>query len=383
MRIILAPDSYKGSLSAVAVAAAMEQGILSVWPKAEIKKVPIADGGEGTVAALVTATGGRIIQTSVMGPLGDPVEAHWGILGDGETAVIEMAAASGLPLVPPEKRDPRLATTYGTGQLIKAALDFGLRKLIIGIGGSATNDGGAGMAQALGAKFLDTAGNELPLGGAALAKLATINLAGLDPQLAEATILVACDVTNPLCGPQGASAVYGPQKGATPEVVRELDLALQRYAAVAKATTGKDVANLPGAGAAGGLGAGLLFFTKAELKPGVQIVLETTGFERLVQQADLVITGEGATDFQTAFGKAPVGVAKIAQQYQVPVICLSGGLGQGCEDILQHGVTGLMSIVSQPMSLEECMADAPDLLQAATARLCRLLSVGHQIGKTL
>lgn len=379
MRIILAPDSYKGSLSAVAVATAMEQGILSVWPEAKIKKVPIADGGEGTVAALVTATGGRIMQTSVMGPLGDPVEAQWGILGDGETAVIEMAAASGLPLVPIEKRNPRLTTTYGTGQLIKTAMDFGLRKLIIGIGGSATNDGGAGMAQALGARFLDGAGNELPLGGAALAKLASIDITGLDPRLAEASILVACDVTNPLCGPQGASAVYGPQKGATAQMVEELDLALQRYATVAEATLGKAVATHPGAGAAGGLGAGLLLFTRAQLKPGVQIVLETTGFERLVQQADLVITGEGATDFQTAFGKAPVGVAKIAEKYQVPVVCLSGGLGQGCEDILQHGVKGLMSIVPQPMSLEECLATAPELLQAATARLCRLLSVGWQL----
>ncbi len=380
MRIVLAPDSYKGSLSAVAVATAMEQGILSIWPQAEIKKVPIADGGEGTVDALVTATGGRIIYENVMGPLGETVEAYWGILGDHKTAVIEMAAASGLPLVPTEKRDPRLATTYGTGQLIKAALNQGIRTLIIGIGGSATNDGGAGMAQALGVKLLDEAGKELPLGGAALAKLATIDLSGIDPQVAEATFLVACDVTNPLCGPQGASAVYGPQKGATPEMITELDLALTRYANIAKVATGKDVASYPGAGAAGGLGAGLLLFTKAELKPGVQIVLETAGFEHLVKQADLVITGEGATDFQTAFGKAPVGVAKIAQQYQVPVICLSGGLGHGCEDILQHGVTAFMSIVPQPMSLEECMADTPTLLQAATARLCRLLSVGLHLG---
>ncbi|SHK95996.1 glycerate kinase [Desulforamulus aeronauticus] len=380
MRIVLAPDSYKGSLSAVAVATAMEQGILSIWPQAAIKKVPIADGGEGTVAALVTATGGRIIYENVMGPLGETVEAYWGILGDHKTAVIEMAAASGLPLVPTEKRDPRIATTYGTGQLIKAALDQGIRTLIIGIGGSATNDGGAGMAQALGVKLLDEAGKELPLGGAALAKLATIDLSGIDPQVADATFLVACDVTNPLCGPQGASAVYGPQKGATPEMVTELDLALARYADIAKVATGKDVASYPGAGAAGGLGAGLLLFTKAELKPGVQIVLEAAGFEHLVKQADLVITGEGATDFQTSFGKAPVGVAKIAQQYQVPVICLSGGLGHGCEDILQQGVTAFMSIVPHPMSLKECMADAPNLLQAATARLCRLLSVGLQLG---
>lgn len=380
MRIIVAPDSFKGSLSAVGVATAIEQGILSVWPQAEVKKVPIADGGEGTVEALVTATGGVILHENVMGPLGDPVEAHWGLLGDNETAVIEMAAASGITLIDKEKRDPRVTTTYGTGQLIKAALDRGIRKLIIGIGGSATNDGGAGMAQALGVKFLNIEGSELPPGGAALARLASIDIANLDPRLAETTVLVACDVNNPLCGPKGASAVYGPQKGATPKMVAELDAALANYAAVAKAVTAKDVAEFPGAGAAGGLGAGLLLFTSAQLKPGVQIILETTGFKDLVQQADLVITGEGETDFQTAFGKAPVGVAKIAAQYNVPAICLSGGLGNGYEDVLQHGIAGFMSIVPKPMTLDECMSSAAHLIRGATVRMCRLLEVGGRLG---
>lgn len=376
MRIVVAPDSYKGSLSAVAVAAAMEKGILSVFPHATVVKVPIADGGEGTVEALVTATNGRIIHQEVVGPLGEPHKAYWGLLGDGKTAVIEMAAASGLPLIPKGKRNPRLATTFGTGQLMKAALDQGILNLIIGIGGSATNDGGVGMAQALGAKFYDASDNELPYGGAALAKLASIDLSGVDTRLQAASVLVACDVDNPLCGPQGASAVYGPQKGATPAIVAELDAALKQFAVVAKTATGKDVAELPGAGAAGGLGAGLLFFTNAQLRPGVEIILETTDFADIVKEACLVITGEGNTDFQTAFGKAPVGVAKIAKQFAVPTVCLSGGLGKDHEQVLDHGIDGVMSIVPHPMSLEECVNSAALLVEAATARLCRLIGIG-------
>jgi len=320
VKVVVAPDSYKGSLSAVAVAEAIERGVRTVFPAAEVVKVPIADGGEGTVDALVVATSGRTMETTVHGPLGESVAARWGVLGGGTTAVIEMAAASGLPLVPPGKRDPRVTSTRGTGELLRAALDAGLRHLVIGIGGSATNDGGAGLARALGARFLDAAGRELPDGGAALARLARIELEGLDPRLGEATILVACDVDNPLTGPRGASAVYGPQKGATPSRVRELDAALARYGDIARAATGRDVAALPGAGAAGGLGAGLLYFTPAQLRPGVEIVLEITGFDARVRHADLVITGEGRTDFQTAMGKAPVGVAAAARRHGVPVI---------------------------------------------------------------
>lgn len=383
MRIVIAPDSYKGSLSAVSVTAAMENGILSVFPAAEVYKIPIADGGEGTVEALTTATGGQIIQETVIGPLGDQVNSFWGIVGDGETAVIEMAAASGLTLVAEDKRDPRITTTYGTGQLIKAALGRGLKKIIIGIGGSATNDGGVGLAQALGAKFLDAAGQPLPQGGAALANLASIDLSGLDPRLAETVILVACDVDNPLCGPKGASAVYGPQKGATSEMIGQLDKALEKFARIAQETTGKNVSACPGAGAAGGLGAGLLFFTDAKLKPGVEIVLEATGFVDIVKNADLVITGEGRTDFQTAYGKAPVGVAKIAKQYNVPTVCLSGGLGKDHEDVLEQGIDGLMSIVPQPMPLEECIQSAGALVEQAAARLCRLLRIGMTIQSQL
>ncbi len=379
MRVVVAPDSFKGSISALGAASAVERGILAVFPEAEIVKVPIADGGEGTVEALIAGSGGQMIYQEVVGPLGKPVKACWGILGDGETAVIEMAAASGLPLVPKGQRDPRLTTTYGTGQLIKAALERGMHKLIIGIGGSATNDGGAGMAQALGAKFLDTAGKELPFGGAALARLHKIDISGLDRRLKETVILVACDVDNPLTGPRGAAAVYGPQKGATPDMIMELDAALNVFAGVAKAATGKDMADRPGAGAAGGLGAGLLYFTQAQLRPGIEIVLETTGYEALVATADLVITGEGRTDFQTAYGKAPVGVAKIAKKFGVPVICLSGGLGNGAENVLNEGIDSLACIVPQPMTLEECMEQGTALLEASAARLCRTLKVGMMI----
>jgi glycerate 2-kinase len=376
MRVVVAPDSFKGSATALAVAEAIERGVRAVFPGAEVVKVPIADGGEGTVDALVVATKGRIEERTVRGPLGEPVRARWGVLGDGATAVLEMAAASGLPLVPKERRDPRVTTTYGTGELVRAALDAGLAKLFVGIGGSATNDGGTGLARALGARFLDEAGKELPEGGAALARLARIDLAGLDPRLARAQVTVACDVDNPLTGPRGASAVYGPQKGATPQMVKELDAALGRYAEVARAATGRDVAGEPGAGAAGGLGAGLLFFTPARLRPGVSIVLETTGFDALVKAADLVITGEGRTDFQTAMGKAPVGVAAAAKRHGVPVVCLSGGLGDGADDVLSRGIDALASIVPGPMTLEECMARGPELVEAAAVRLCRLLKVG-------
>ncbi len=379
MRIIVAPDSFKGSVSALGVAEAMERGIHAVFPGAEVIKVPIADGGEGTVEALVAATGGRLHHSEVRGPLGEPVRAHWGVSGDGATAFLEMAAASGLPLVPKEQRDPRITSTYGTGELIKAALDAGLRRLVVGIGGSATNDGGTGMARALGVRFLDAAGRDLAEGGGALAQLARIDHSGLDPRLQEASILVACDVDNPLCGPRGASAVYGPQKGATPEMVAELDAALEVFARVAALVTGRDVALSPGAGAAGGLGAGLLFFTPASLRPGVSIVLETTGFEALMGGTDLVLTGEGRTDFQTAMGKAPVGVAAVARRHGIPVICLSGGLGEGAEDVLSHGIDALASVVPQPMSLEACMGQGAALVEAAAARVCRLVEVGRSI----
>ena len=376
MRILIAPDSFKGSLSALAAAEAMARGVRAVFPEAEVALLPIADGGEGTVAALVAGTGGSLRRLRVQGPLLEPVEAEWGILGDGRTAVLEMAAASGLTLVPPGRRDPLRASTVGTGELLRAALDAGLTRLILGIGGSATSDGGAGMAQALGARFLDAAGRDLAPGGGALAALARIDLAGLDPRLAGVDLLVACDVDNPLTGPRGAAAVYGPQKGATPSMVAELDAALGRLAQVATRATGREVADRPGAGAAGGLGAGLLWFTPARLRPGVEIVLAATGFDDQVRTADLVITGEGRTDAQTAMGKAPVGVAAAAGRWGVPVLCLSGGLGPGADAVLEHGIHALMSIVPGPMALEDCLAGAAGLTEAAAARACRLLKTG-------
>ncbi len=379
MRVVIAPDSFKGSLSAQAAAEAMARGVAAVFPQAELRLVPIADGGEGTVDALVAATRGTVREARVSGPLGDPVAARWGVLGDGATAAIEMAAASGLSLVPAARRDPRATSTRGTGELIRAALDAGLRRLVLGIGGSATNDGGAGMARVLGIRLLDADGRELPEGGAALARLERVDLGGADPRLAGAEILVACDVDNPLTGPRGASAVYGPQKGATPEMVAELDLALARYARVAAAATGREVADVPGAGAAGGLGAGLLLFTPARLRPGVEIVLEATGFDALVDGAALVLTGEGRTDFQTAMGKAPVGVAAGARRHGVPVICLSGGLGDGADQVRTLGVDALAAMVPGPMALEDAMRGAGELLEAAAARACRLVAVGMSL----
>jgi glycerate kinase len=373
MRIVVAPDSYKGSVSALGVAQAMERGIRRVFPDAEVRKIPIADGGEGTVEALIAATGGSSRWMDVTGPLGERVSARWGVLGDGGTAIVEMAAASGLPLVPEKRRDPRIATTRGTGELLRAVLDAGLREIVIGIGGSATNDGGAGMARALGAKFLDADGRELPDGGAALARLSRIDLAGLDPRLEDCRITVACDVDNPLCGPRGASAVFGPQKGATPEIVAELDAALSRFSLIAQEATGLAVAELPGAGAAGGLGAGLMFFSPARLKPGVEIVLDTVNFSGVVEGADFVLTGEGRTDFQTAFGKAPVGVAKVARRFGVPVFCLSGGLGDGAGDVLAQGIDAVMSICDRPLTLEDCMKTGGALIESAAERLCRIV----------
>ena len=375
MRIVVAPDSFKGSVSALGVAAAMERGVLKIFPKALVRKIPIADGGEGTVEALVSATGGQMKEAPVSGPLGEARLARWGVLGDGTTAVIEMAAASGLTLVAAGQRDPRITCTYGTGELIRAALDAGLRRIIVGIGGSATNDGGSGMARALGVRFLAADGTELPPGGGALAGLSHIDISGLDPRLKEAEITVACDVDNPLCGARGASAVFGPQKGATPEMVQQLDAALSRFAGCALAATERDVAGMAGAGAAGGLGAGLMFFTPAVLKPGVDIVLDAVNFAEIVKGAAFVITGEGQTDYQTAFGKAPVGVARVARQFSVPVFCISGGLGEGADDVLAHGINATLSICQRPLSLAQCMQDAESLIEEAAARLCRILKV--------
>jgi glycerate kinase len=371
LRLVLAPDSFKGSLSAPEAAGAMARGLRSVLPEAELLLVPIADGGEGTVEALVAATEGRLVEADVRGPLGDPVRAAWGHSGDGLTAFLEVASASGLLRVPEGRLDPRRASTFGTGELLKAALEAGFRRVVLGLGGSATNDGGAGLARALGARFLDAQGRDLPEGGAALMQLAGIDLSGLDPRLAEAELLVACDVDNPLCGPRGASAVFGPQKGATPEIVAELDAALERFAQVAVHATGRDIAAEPGSGAAGGLGAGLRFFTPAVLRPGVSLVLEAVGFEALVQGADLILTGEGRVDAQTAMGKAPVGVAAVAKRHGVPVVCFCGSLGEGAEQVLGLGIDALVPIAPAAMPRAAALAQAAKLLEAAAVEVGR------------
>ncbi|MDU2064336.1 MAG: glycerate kinase [Sporomusaceae bacterium] len=382
MRIVVAPDSFKGSVSAVETARAMERGILRVFPQASVVKVPIGDGGEGTVEALVAATKGELIAAEVVGPLGNKVQAFWGMLGDGDTAVVEMAAASGLTLVPEGQKDPGVTTTYGTGELIKAALSRGVSKIIVGIGGSSTNDGGCGMIQALGGKFLDANGQALPYGGLALRDLTTIDLSGMDPRLQTVELVVACDVDNPLCGENGASAVYGPQKGASPQMVASLDQSLGHYAVIASKATGRSIAAQAGAGAGGGIGAGFLFFTDAVLRPGVEIVLEATSFDALVKEAAFVMTGEGRTDFQTAFGKAPVGVGKAAQKYDVPVFCLAGGLGQGYEAVFQAGIDGVMSSVPAPMALDECLKGGADFIEVAADRLCRIIAGAMRVKGT-
>ncbi|MFN4179398.1 MAG: glycerate kinase [Armatimonadota bacterium] len=373
MRLVIAPDSFKGSASAKEVAQAIADGLKVALPDAEFDLVPMADGGEGTVEALVAATNGKIITKKVTGPLGEPVDAFFGILGDGETAVIEMAAAAGLHLVPPEKRNPLVTTTYGVGELIKVALDAGCKRIIVGIGGSATNDGGAGMAQALGAKLLDEKGNEIGFGGGELGKLAKIDISGLDNRLRETEILVACDVTNPLTGPNGASAVYGPQKGATPEMVGLLDKNLKHYAAIIRRDLGVDVENVPGAGAAGGLGAGLMAFCQAKLKRGVELVIQAVGLDERVRSSDLVITGEGKLDFQTGFGKVPHGVAQVAKRYDKPVIAIVGQLGEGSEKCREWGIDACFAIVNRPMSEQEAMAETLLLLKRTAEELGWLL----------
>ncbi len=376
MKIVVAPDSFKGSLTALQAAEAVEQGLRRVFPNAEIEKTPMADGGEGTVQSLVDATGGQLLVERVADPLGNKIEAEYGILGDGATAVIEMAAASGLTLVPQNQRNPLVTTTYGTGQLINAALDRGCRKLIIGIGGSATNDGGAGMAEALGVKLLTPDGKPIPPGGGGLSALGAIDLADLDRRLAATTTVVACDVDNPLTGANGAAHVYGPQKGATPEMVKILDANLAHFALIVERDMGRALGGIPGAGAAGGLGAGLMAFLNAELKSGVEIVIDAVQLEKRLEGANLVVTGEGEINFQTVFGKTPVGVAKLAKAQGIPVIAIAGSIAGGAEGVHEAGIDAIVDIVPSPMPLERAIENAYGLTVEAAARAARFIAVG-------
>jgi glycerate kinase len=367
MRIVIAPQEFKGSLSASEAAAAMAEGALSALPEAELEPIPMADGGPGTVEAVVAAAEGQTVTATVQDPLGRPVDAQWGVVG-GKTAVIEMAAAAGLWRLAADERDPRIASTCGVGELVLAALEAGCKRLIIGQGGSATNDGGAGMARALGVRFLDVEGGELPPGGAALARLERIDTTGLDQRLRRCEVTAATDVTNPLCGPEGASLVYGPQKGADAEAARELDAALRRYAEVVERDVAVPVIDVPGAGAAGGLGAGLIAFLGARIEPGLEVVAEVVRLRERVRGADLVLTGEGCLDGQTGYGKTVAGVARIAASEGVEVIAVAGSLGRGWERILAMGVEGVEAIVPWLATQEEAMERPAELLAAAAAR---------------
>ena len=372
MKVVIAPDSFKESMSAERVALAIAEGWREVFAEADIRLCPMADGGEGTVEAVLSATGGERREQQVCGPLGTPVTAHWGWLPDERQAVIEMAAASGLHWVAAEQRDARITTTYGTGELVLAALDAGARRIILGIGGSATNDGGAGLLEALGARLLNEEGQPIGRGGAALTDLQRIELAGLDTRLAATEIIIAADVDNPLCGPHGASHVFGPQKGASADQVEQLDHALSHFADVMAAALGQDYRDVPGVGAAGGLGFAARAVLGARFRPGIELVAELSGLAEAVQGADLVITGEGRLDGQSLHGKTPVGVARIARAAGVPVIALAGSLGEGYQRLYEAGIDAAFSLVPGPLSLEQAMLEGEQQLQARAGDIARL-----------
>ncbi len=375
MKIVIAPDSFKDSLSAQGVADAIAQGLAEVWPDAQLIKCPMADGGEGTVESVLAACNGEWRHTRVRGPLGVAVEARWGWLAESRTAIIEMAEASGLQLVPPGQRDACSSSTYGTGELIRAALDEGAGRVILAIGGSATNDAGAGAMQALGVVLLDDQGHPLPPGGLALANLARIDLSDLDPRLARVSFEIAADVDNPLCGPHGASVVFGPQKGASASQVQALDRALGHFAEHCARALKKDVRDEPGSGAAGGLGFAAKAFLGAQFRTGVDVVAQLAGLAEAVNGADLVITGEGRFDAQTLRGKTPFGVARIARQHGVPVVVIAGTLGEGYQALYEHGIDAVFALASGPMTLQQACTDAPRLLSERARDIARLWRV--------
>ena len=385
MKIVIAPDSFKESLSALGVSNAIEAGFRQVFPDAEYVKVPMADGGEGTVQSMVDATDGYFIDLSVTGPLGQPVMAQYGILGSQSdkpnTAIIEMASASGLHLVPREQRDPRITTSYGTGELIKDALDRGIEHIILGLGGSATNDGGAGMVQALGYQLHDLNGKNIPYGGLALKRLHSIDASLVHPKLANCLIEVACDVDNPLCGERGASAIFGPQKGATPAMVEGLDQSLAHFADVVAQSGLDDQRLLAGAGAAGGMGLGVKSFLKGELKPGIEIVMSTVAFADKLEGADLVITGEGRIDGQTAFGKTPMGVLKQANDRTIPTIGIAGCLGDGAEVMLEKGMLAIFPIIPFLYPIEQILAEAEANLTYTARNIAQSIQLGGQLNR--
>ncbi|MGB1801123.1 MAG: glycerate kinase [Gammaproteobacteria bacterium] len=383
MKIILAPDSFKGNLTSLQVATALEKGVKRVLPKANCIKVPMADGGEGTVQSLVDGTGGKFFRKKVTGPTGNKISARFGILADGETAVIEMAEASGLHLVSGKTQNPLKTTSYGTGELMLEVAKRGVKKIIIGIGGSATNDGGVGMAQALGVRFLNKRGKEITEYGAGgmINKIDSIDMKNLNPLIKKVKVIVACDVNNPLCGKNGAANVFAPQKGATPAMVKMLDANLRHLALVIKRDLKKSVMSVKGAGAAGGLGAGLLAFTKARMKSGVDIVIEATELDKHLKGADLVITGEGRVDFQTAFGKTPSGVAKAARKHRVLTVAIGGGITDDANGVFAYGIDGLESACARDMTLDVAMSHSKAHLANAAERVVRLILIGKKMAQ--
>ncbi|NBC99631.1 glycerate kinase [Atlantibacter hermannii] len=375
MKIVIAPDSWKESLTALEVATAIEDGFRQIFPDAEMVKIPMADGGEGTVEAMVAATQGRIVNLRVTGPLGEPVDAFYGLSGDERQAFIEMAAASGLESVAPARRDPRITTSWGTGELIRHALDAGVRHIIIGLGGSATNDGGAGMVQALGARLLDKQGEPLGFGGDALSQLARIDISQLDKRLAECRIEAACDVTNPLTGEEGATAIFGPQKGATPEMIKQLDSALTHYGQIIERDLDKSVMTLKGGGAAGGMGVALYAFCGADLRQGIEIVTEALALDAAVRDADLVITGEGRIDSQTIHGKVPIGVARVAKRYAIPVIGIAGSLTADVDVVYDHGLDAIFSVIPRICTLDEALENAAENLRMNARNIAAVIKM--------
>lgn len=374
-RYLCAPDSFKESLTAMEAARAMAQGIENADHDAEVRCLPMADGGEGTARALVDATGGSMRAVPVHDPLGRPVEGHFGLLADGTTAVVETAEASGLALLEAKERNPLIASSYGTGELMLAAVRSGAKRIIVGLGGSATNDAGAGLLQALGVRLLDKNGNDLAHGGAALANLTTIDISTMDPALKNVAITAACDVTNPLTGPTGASAVFGPQKGASKDDVATLDAALAHFAQVIDSQLGVAVNDVPGAGAAGGIGAALKGFLNAEFRPGIAIVIEQSGLDAAAQWADVVFTGEGSIDFQTKFGKTPAGVAETAKRHGKPVIAVAGHIGTGIDELHEVGIDAVFGITPGAASLSELLADAAANVTRTTEQIVRTLQL--------
>lgn len=372
MKIIIAPDSFKGSLASHQVCAAIEKGIKKADPSIDIISIPMADGGEGTVDALMDSLGGYKVVVEVKDPLFRKIKAQYGLTDEGKTAVIEMASASGLALLSNSERNPMKTTTYGTGELIRDALERGCRSFIIGIGGSATNDGGVGMAAALGARFYDRDGNAIELTGGGLLKLDSIDLSEMDPRVGESRFRVFCDVDNPLYGPQGAAYVYGKQKGADAAMTEKLDMGLRRLSEIIQRDLNKNVAHIPGAGAAGGLGAGLMAFLDAKLEKGIDLLMETIGFEERIKGADLIITGEGRMDHQTKYGKTISGIIKAAQKQGIPVVGICGSIGEGVEELYSEGLNSVFSIVNRPMSLQKSMEETSELLASTAENVIRL-----------